>query len=162
MHFRWHLEVTNVYTWCILCICPARVNPPTICFFLHVCLCLLVTLYDRYRGRAAWQWCLPAPALLSRWNIPQSPWTGCPLRKTIWTQRNWEKCSLTHQTLYQMFSLVTGSCITICLTFATGIPDIICAQIRTGIPLLVFKQGKYANSSGNRFLWNAVWWYIYF
>lgn len=80
-----------------------RVNPPTTVSFC-VCLCLLVTLYGRYRGRVVWQWCLPAPALLNRWHIPQSPWTGRPLRKTIWTQTNWAKCSLTHQTLYQMLS----------------------------------------------------------
>lgn len=56
---------------------------------------LLVTLYGRYRGKAAWQWCLPAPARLSRWHIPQSLWTGCPLRKTIRTEKNWAKSRLT-------------------------------------------------------------------
>lgn len=82
MHFRLPVEVVTIYLWCILCM--GQTNS----LFIYVCLRVLVTLYGRYTGRAAWQWCLPAPALLNRWHIPQSLWTGCPLRKTIRTETN--------------------------------------------------------------------------
>lgn len=101
------------------------------CFQLqsvYFCVFVGVTLYGRYRGRAAWQWCLPAPALLNRWHIPQSLWTGCPLRKTIGTEANWERSCPAHLIIYQMFSSFTESCITICLTFGTQIPVAIRAQ----------------------------------
>lgn len=60
-------------------------------------------------------------------------------------ETNWEKHCLAHQTMHQMFSSVTESCTTICLTFGTWIPGVICAQMRTGIPLLCCIV-----SSGNR------------
>ena len=83
-------------------------QPQSIYLHMLVCVCVLVTLYGRCRGRAAWRWCLPAPARLNRWHIPQSLWTGCPLRKTIQTETKWEK-----QTSDQ--SLITF-CTNICLT----------------------------------------------
>lgn len=131
-------------TCCILCIRQTIFNRNL--FIIYGCLCVLVTLYGRCRGRAAWRWCLPAPARPNRWNIPQSLWTGCPLRKMIWTEADWEMCCLTQQIMHQMCSLVTESFITICLTFGTWLPAIICSLIRAGVPL---PSANYASVSTN-------------